>query len=48
MSPLLQIDNLETILHTGAAPVWAVDGLTLQILKGETFALLGNRAAENP
>lgn len=41
MSPLLQIDNLETILHTGAAPVWAVDGLTLQILKGETFALLG-------
>ena len=41
MSPLLQIDNLETVLHTGAAPVWAVDGLTLQILKGETFALLG-------
>ncbi|MDQ3187101.1 MAG: ABC transporter ATP-binding protein [Pseudomonadota bacterium] len=41
MRPLLQIDNLETILHTGAAPVWAVDGLTLQILEGETFALLG-------
>lgn len=41
MRPLLQIDNLETVLHTGAAPVWAVDGLTLQILKGETFALLG-------
>jgi peptide/nickel transport system ATP-binding protein len=41
MTSLLQIDNLETILHTGAAPVRAVDGLTLQILKGETFALLG-------
>ena len=41
MIPLLQIDNLKTILHTGAAPVHAVDGLTLQIQKGETFALLG-------
>lgn len=41
MSPLLQIENLETVLHTGAAPVWAVDGLTLQILRGETFVLLG-------
>ena len=41
MSPLLQIDNLETILHTGATPVRAVDGITLQILQGETFALLG-------
>ncbi|MDN5935124.1 MAG: ABC transporter ATP-binding protein, partial [Nitrosospira sp.] len=41
MNPLLQIDNLETILHTGAAPVRAVDGLSLQILQGETFALLG-------
>lgn len=41
MRPLLQIDNLETVLHTGAAPVWAVDGLTLQVLEGETFALLG-------
>ncbi|MEE8617960.1 MAG: ABC transporter ATP-binding protein [Nitrosomonadaceae bacterium] len=41
MTSLLQIDNLETILHAGATPVRAVDGLTLQILKGETFALLG-------
>lgn len=41
MTPLLQIDNLKTILHTGAAPVRAVDGLTLQIQRGETFALLG-------
>ncbi|MCX7184364.1 MAG: ABC transporter ATP-binding protein [Nitrosospira sp.] len=41
MNPLLQIDNLETVLHTGATPVRAVDGLTLQIMQGETFALLG-------
>ncbi len=41
MTSLLQIDNLETILHTGATPIRAVDGLTLQIQKGETFALLG-------
>ena len=41
MTPLLQIDNLKTILHTGTVPVSAVDGLTLQIQKGETFALLG-------
>jgi len=41
MNPLLQIDNLETLLHTGATPVRAVDGLTLQIMQGETFALLG-------
>jgi peptide/nickel transport system ATP-binding protein len=41
MTPLLQINNLKTILHTGSAPVRAVDGLTLQIYKGETFALLG-------
>lgn len=41
MSSVLQIKNLETILHTERKPVWAVDGLTLQIMKGETFALLG-------
>ncbi len=41
MSVLLQIENLETVLHTDAAPIWAVDGLSLHILKGETFALLG-------
>jgi peptide/nickel transport system ATP-binding protein len=41
MTPLLRIDNLKTILHTGAEPVRAVDGLTFQIQKGEIFALLG-------
>ncbi len=41
MSVLLEIDNLRTILHTGKLPVRAVDGLSLKINKGETFALLG-------
>jgi|CXWL01.1.fsa_nt_gi peptide/nickel transport system ATP-binding protein len=41
MKTLLEIENLETILHTGNAPVRAVDGLTLKISKGEAFALLG-------
>lgn len=41
MNPLLQIENLKTIIHTSAIPVRAVDGLTFQIQKGETFALLG-------
>ena len=41
MSPLLQINNLTTVIHTAAAPAWPVDGLNLHIMKGETFALLG-------
>jgi peptide/nickel transport system ATP-binding protein len=41
MNTVLQITNLETVLHMEPRPVWAVDGLTLQIMKGETFALLG-------
>ncbi len=41
MTSLLQIKNLKTILHTSTEPVRAVDGLTLQIQKCETFALLG-------
>ncbi|MBA0916098.1 MAG: ABC transporter ATP-binding protein, partial [Nitrosospira sp.] len=41
MNLLLQIKNLQTLLHTGSAPVMAVDGLSLQIMQGETFALLG-------
>ncbi len=41
MKTLLEIENLETVLHTGTAPVRAVDGLTLTISPGETFALLG-------
>jgi len=41
MNELLEINNLETILHTDKEPVRAVDGLSLKISKGETFALLG-------
>lgn len=41
MKTLLEIENLKTVLHTGQAPVRAVDGLTLHIAPGETFALLG-------
>ncbi|SEF97668.1 ABC transporter ATP-binding protein [Nitrosomonas ureae] len=41
MKNLLEIEHLETLLHTGNAPVCAVDGLSLAILPGETFALLG-------
>ncbi|SER13201.1 peptide/nickel transport system ATP-binding protein [Nitrosomonas sp. Nm51] len=41
MSALLEIENLKTVLHTGGNPVRAVDGLSLAINKGETFALLG-------
>lgn len=41
MMPLLDLENLRTILHVGSEPVRAVDGLGLKIFKGETFALLG-------
>lgn len=41
MSAVLRIQNLETVLHTETTAVRAVDGLTLEIEKGETFALLG-------
>lgn len=41
MSSLLEIKNLETMLHTGDEPVRAVDGLNITINKGETFALVG-------
>ena len=39
--PLLTIENLSTWIDTGAQPVRAVDGLSLSIGRGETFALLG-------
>ncbi len=39
--PLLQIENLKTWLDGGGVPVRAVDGLSLSLERGETFALLG-------
>jgi peptide/nickel transport system ATP-binding protein len=40
-APLLSIENLSTWIDTGDATVRAVDGLSLTIERGETFALLG-------
>ena len=39
--PVLKVDNLRTWIDTGDAIVRAVDGLSLTIGRGETFALLG-------
>src|SRR5512147_276448 len=39
--PLLRIANLHTWIHSGDAIVRAVDGLSLSIGHGETYALLG-------
>jgi peptide/nickel transport system ATP-binding protein len=38
---LLEVKHLSTWLDTGDAVVHAVDGLTFEIARGETFALLG-------
>jgi len=38
---LLRIKNLKTWLGTEASPVRAIDGIDLEIKKGETFVLLG-------
>jgi len=40
-APLLQLQNLKAWIEGGKYPVRAVDGITLSIKKGETFALLG-------
>ena len=38
---LLKVENLQTWLGSGEHPVRAVDGVDLEIRRGETFALLG-------
>ena len=40
-APLLEISDLRTWIEAGDATVRAVDGLSLAIQRGETFALLG-------
>jgi peptide/nickel transport system ATP-binding protein len=39
--PLLRIENLRTWIDTGDTVVRAVDGVSLEVKRGETFALLG-------
>src|SRR5688500_2216306 len=39
--PLLAIKDLRTWLYTGDAVVRAVDGVSLDVMPGETFALVG-------
>ncbi len=41
MTALLEINALQVQLRTGRQPIRAVDGLSLTIQSGETFALLG-------
>jgi len=41
MQPLMQISNLKTWLVNSAAPVRAVDGVSLTLERGETYALVG-------
>jgi oligopeptide/dipeptide ABC transporter ATP-binding protein len=41
MTPLLQIEGLRVQFPGGAAPVRAVDGVSFQIERGETYALVG-------
>ncbi|MES9845421.1 MAG: ATP-binding cassette domain-containing protein, partial [Candidatus Sedimenticola sp. 6PFRAG5] len=38
---LLRLEGLTTLLGSSERPVRAVDGIDLEIRKGETFALLG-------
>ncbi|HZR70192.1 MAG TPA: ABC transporter ATP-binding protein [Burkholderiales bacterium] len=38
---LLRVQGLKTVLYGGGGPVRAVDGIDLEIRRGETFALVG-------
>ncbi|MEE9368958.1 MAG: ABC transporter ATP-binding protein [Pontiella sp.] len=40
-SPLIEIENLKTWFHTDIGPARAIDGVSLTINKGETYALVG-------
>ena len=40
-APLLRVRDLRTWIHAGENVVRAVDGLSFDIARGETFALVG-------
>lgn len=39
--PLIEVDNLHIVFNTGSKTVQAVNGVSFQILPGETFSLVG-------
>jgi peptide/nickel transport system ATP-binding protein len=41
MSAVLQVENLRTVLDTPRGPLRAVDGVDIELRKGECFALVG-------
>jgi peptide/nickel transport system ATP-binding protein len=41
MSTVLKVDQLRTVLHTATGTVRAVDGIELELRRGECFALVG-------
>src|SRR4051812_7886609 len=41
MKPVIQLENIQKVYHTGEVNVHAVQGVTLQIMRGEFVALMG-------
>jgi len=41
MKPVIQLENIQKVYHTGEVDVHAVQGVTLEIVRGEFVALMG-------